>query len=98
MHVIVVEADDRKTAGLQPLGTSDIVRRLVFSGVRVAVNLDNQPRRGAIEIGNEAPNGMLATQLVAKLVPSHSSPDLLLSRGHRMPELTCAGQQDRVNP
>jgi len=63
--------------------------------VTVTFDLDHQLRLRAIEVGDEAADRMLSTDLEAELTASNRLPDLVLGRGQRVTEVARALEDGR---
>ena len=74
---------------LQPFAAGSIIFLLV--GMDISIHFDHQLCFCAVKIGNEMPNWMLAAEFMCpQVAPAQNAPQLCLSRGQWLAQLTRA--------
>ena len=98
--VLVREAEDREAFGFEGPGAGCVMLRLIFALVHVAIDFDGQMQFGAVEVQDEAGQGMLPPEpqsrdLVPAAVPTAPPPPQL---GEPAPGCTAAAGVTCVSP
>jgi len=82
-YIEIPKSDDATTVGFKPSGSRGIVLHLSFMGMRLAIELNNEPRLRTEEIGNVRPNVRLpAKPKAGELFAAKQRPELSFALRH----------------